>query len=110
MVLGGGGGEKIHANVNAGKRELRNALFSSQKPKFFIASFLKGLVVDIDCSVQKESLFESSWKSKLWKREFVVFSRSSSRKSETLRACFSSGSKIFWNVTKTQPREKEGLF
>ena len=32
---GGGGGEKIHANVNATKRELRNALFSSQKPKVF---------------------------------------------------------------------------
>ena len=32
---GGGGGEKIHANVNAAKRELRNALFSSQKPKVF---------------------------------------------------------------------------
>ena len=29
------GGEKIHANVNAAKRELRNALFSSQKPKIF---------------------------------------------------------------------------
>ena len=78
----------------------------------FIASFLKGLVVDIDCSVRKESLFESSWKSKLWKRELVVFSRSSSRKLETHSACFSSESKSFWNVTncKTQPREKEGPF
>ena len=104
------GGEKIHANVNAAKREFRNALFSSKKGEKIIASFLKGLVVDIDCSVRKESLFESSWKSKLWKRELVIFSRSSSRKSETHRACFSSGSKIFWNVTKTQPREKEGPF
>ena len=108
--LRGGGGEKIHANVNAAKRELRNALFSSQKRKVFISSFLKGLVVDIDCSVRKESLFESSWKSELWKREVVVFSCSSNRKSETHRACCSSGSKIFWNVTKTQPREKEGSF
>ena len=32
---GGGGGGEIHANVNAAKRELRNALFSSQKPKVF---------------------------------------------------------------------------
>ena len=29
------GGEKIHANVNAAKRELRNALFPSQKLKVF---------------------------------------------------------------------------
>ena len=84
--------------------------FLRKNEKKIIASFLKGLVVDIDCSVRKESLLESSWKSKLWKRELVVFSRSSSRKSETHRACFSSGSKIFWNVTKTQPREKEGPF
>ena len=35
MPTKGGGGEKIHANVNAAKRELRNALFSSQKPKVF---------------------------------------------------------------------------
>ena len=91
---GGGGGEKVHANVNAAKRELRNGLFSLQNPKVLIASFLKGLVVDIDCSVRKESLFENSWKSKLRKRVFVVFSRSSCRKSETHRASFSSGSKL----------------
>ena len=30
-----GGGEKIHANVNAAKREFRNALFSSKKRKQF---------------------------------------------------------------------------
>ena len=62
---GGGGGEKIDANVNAAKREFRNALFSSKKRKKIIASFLKGLVVDIDCSVRKESSFKNSWKSKL---------------------------------------------
>ena len=81
--------------------------FLRKNQKFLIASFLKGLVVDIDCSVRKESLFESSWKSNLWKRELVVFSRSSCRKSETHRAGFSSGSKIFWNVTKTQPHEQD---
>ena len=32
---GGGGAEKIHANVNAAKRELRNAIFSLQKPNVF---------------------------------------------------------------------------
>ena len=32
-VSEGGGGEKIHANVNAAKREFRNALFSSKKTK-----------------------------------------------------------------------------
>ena len=84
--------------------------FLHKNQKFLIASFLKGLGVEIDCSVRKQSLFESSWKPKLWKREFVVSSRSSCRKSETHRASFSSGSKIFWNVTKTQPREKEGPF
>ena len=84
--------------------------FFAKNQKFLIAIFLKGLVVDIDCSVRRKSLFESSWKSKLWKREFVVFSRSSWQKSQTHRASFSSGSKIFWNVTKTQPREKEGPF
>ena len=31
----GGGGGTIHANVNTAKRELRNALFSSQKRKVF---------------------------------------------------------------------------
>ena len=80
-------GEKIHANVNAFKRELRNALFSLQNQTFLIASFLKGLVVDIDCSVRKESLFESSWKiyenvtlssfhaahAENWKRTELVF-------------------------------------
>ena len=30
-----GGGEKIHANVNAAKRELRNTLFFSKKTKVF---------------------------------------------------------------------------
>ena len=66
---GGGGGEKIHANVTAAKRELRNALFSSQKPKVFYCQLSQRLVVvvDIDCSVRKESLFESSWKSKIMK-------------------------------------------
>ena len=37
--------------------------FLRKNQKFLIASFLKGLVVDIDCSVRKESLFENSWKS-----------------------------------------------
>ena len=32
---GGGGREKILANVNAAKREFRNGLFSSQKRKVF---------------------------------------------------------------------------
>ena len=59
------GGEKIHANVNAAKRELRYALFSSQNQKFLIASFLKGLGVYFDCSVRTQSVFESSWKPKL---------------------------------------------
>ena len=37
---GGGGGENIHANVNAAKRELTYALFSSQNRTFFIVCFL----------------------------------------------------------------------
>ena len=36
--------------------------FLRKNQKFLIASFLKDLVVDIDCSVRKESLFESFWK------------------------------------------------
>ena len=47
--------------------------FLRKNQTFFNASFFKVLVIDIDCSVRKESLFESSWKSKLWKRKLVVF-------------------------------------
>ena len=58
-------GEKILANVNAAKREVKNAPFLATKT-FLVATFLNALVVGIDCSVRKESLLESCWKPKLW--------------------------------------------
>ena len=36
--------------------------FLCKSEKFLVTNFLKGLVVDIDCSVQNESLFQSSLK------------------------------------------------
>ena len=74
---GGGGGEDSRKRKRSQTRAQKcTPAYLRKNQKFFIASFLKGLVFDIDCSGRKESLFESSWKSKLWKRELVVFSRS----------------------------------
>ena len=72
--LRGGGGEDSRKRKRSQTRAQKSTpLNLRKKEKKMIASFLKGLVVDIDCSVRKESFFESSWKSKLWKRELVVF-------------------------------------
>ena len=64
-----GGGGKIHANINAAKRELRNALFSSNKKKVIGSNLSPRLCRRHGLVNTKEELTEKLLKAKIVKRK-----------------------------------------